>query len=149
MAPCFAFTADQPASWQTVHCDTSVCGTGNWHDDSSTCPAGDTWGHYHGDFHVPPLNALCSWKQWQLLCAMCIYMPLLESRLLLIIQIKRLEVEGNLLSYISSLNRQICVFPNVFTCHIFQVHDCIILIYFDAIIYVKIYNNLISVTPFK
>lgn len=53
MAPCFAFTADQPASWQTVHCDTSVGGTGSPHADSSTCPAGDTWGRYHGDFSCP------------------------------------------------------------------------------------------------
>lgn len=37
------------ASWQTVCCDTSVGGTGNWHDGSLICPAGDTWGRYHRD----------------------------------------------------------------------------------------------------
>lgn len=43
MVACFAFTADQPGILaDCTFCDTSVGGTGNWHDGGSTCPAGDT-----------------------------------------------------------------------------------------------------------
>lgn len=44
------------ASWQIVHCDTSVGGKGNWYDDDLTCPAGDTGGRYHGDLSCCPTS---------------------------------------------------------------------------------------------
>lgn len=44
------------ASWQIVHCDTSVGGKGNWYGYDLTCPAGGTGGRYHGDFSCRPTS---------------------------------------------------------------------------------------------